>query len=160
MIIPYSRLAEGGCTLPLQGGVPAGGGGKKETDDYFDYFYPYRTFVAMPDNNHQYPYNHKEQTPLRKELRNKGTSAEATLWLSLKGRQIEGMRWRRQFGVGPFILDFYCPQLHLCIELDGAQHYTIQGAENDQHARNGYGTRTAYVPYALKIKMYSFTTKL
>lgn len=41
------------------------------------------------------------------------------------------MRWRRQFGVGPYILDFYCPQLHLCIELDGAQHYTIQGEEND-----------------------------
>ena len=83
---------------------------------------------------------------MRKELRNKGTSAEATLWLSLKGRQIEGMRWRRQFGVGPFILDFYCPQLHLCIELDGAQHYTIQGAENDlqreEWLRDTYGIRT------------------
>lgn len=79
----------------------------------------------------QYPNNLKEQTVLRKELRNEGTSAEATLWLSLKGRQVEGMRWRRQFGVGPYILDFYCPQLHLCIELDGAPHYTIQGGEND-----------------------------
>ena len=79
----------------------------------------------------QHPNNLKEQTILRKELRNEGTTAEATLWLSLKGRQVEGMRWRRQFGVGPYILDFYCPQLHLCIELDGAPHYTIQGSEND-----------------------------
>ena len=79
----------------------------------------------------QHPNNFKEQTILRKELRNEGTAAEATLWLSLKGRQVEGMRWRRQFGVGPYILDFYCPQLHLCIELDGAPHYTIQGGEND-----------------------------
>ena len=79
----------------------------------------------------QHPNNLKEQTILRKELRNEGTAAEATLWLSLKGRQVEGMRWRRQFGVGPYILDFYCPQLHLCIELDGAPHYTIQGSEND-----------------------------
>ncbi len=79
----------------------------------------------------QHPNNLKEQTILRKELRNEGTAAEATLWLSLKGRQVEGMRWRRQFGVGPYILDFYCPQLHLCIELDGAPHYTIQGGEND-----------------------------
>ncbi|MBQ1178124.1 MAG: endonuclease domain-containing protein [Bacteroidaceae bacterium] len=77
------------------------------------------------------PNNIKEQTTQRQELRNKGTAAEATLWHGLKGRQIEGMRWRRQFGVGPYILDFYCPQLHLCIELDGAQHYTIQGEEND-----------------------------
>ena len=79
----------------------------------------------------QHPNNLKEQTILRKELRNEGTAAEATLWLSLKGRRVEGMRWRRQFGVGPYILDFYCLQLHLCIELDGAPHYTIQGGEND-----------------------------
>ena len=78
-----------------------------------------------------HPNNHKNQILLRRELRNEGTAAEATLWLSLKGRQVEGMRWRRQFGVGPYILDFYCPQLHLCIELDGAPHYTIQGSEND-----------------------------
>ena len=78
-----------------------------------------------------HPNNLKKQTPLRQELRNKGTAAEATLWKSLKGRQIEGLKWRRQFGIGPYILDFYCPSLHLCIELDGAQHYTIQGGEND-----------------------------
>ena len=85
----------------------------------------------MQQNNHRNPNNLKEQTAIRKELRNGSTSAESTLWLSLKGRQVEGMRWRRQFGVGPYVLDFYCPQLHLCIELDGAQHYTIQGGEND-----------------------------
>ena len=85
----------------------------------------------MRQDHRPNPNNLKEQTILRKELRNEGTAAEATLWLSLKGRQVEGMRWRRQFGVGPYILDFYCPQLHLCIELDGAPHYTIQGGEND-----------------------------
>ena len=77
------------------------------------------------------PNNLKELTATRKELRNGSTAAESTLWLSLKGRQVEGMRWRRQFSVGPYILDFYCPQLRLCIELDGAQHYTMQGGEND-----------------------------
>ena len=93
---------------------------------FFAYLLNYLYFCPM-----QHPNNLKEQTILRKELRNEGTAAEATLWLSLKGRQVEGMRWRRQFGVGPYILDFYCPQLHLCIELDGAPHYTIQGGEND-----------------------------
>ncbi len=85
----------------------------------------------MQNNDERYPYNHHDQTPLRKNLRNEGTAAEATLWLRLKGKQIEGMRWRRQFGVGPYILDFYCPYLHLCIELDGAPHNTIEGSEYD-----------------------------
>ena len=85
----------------------------------------------MQSNKNRYPYNHKQQVFQRKELRNKGTAAEAVLWLNLKNKQIEGTRWRRQFGVGPYILDFYCPQLNLCIELDGAEHYTIQGSEND-----------------------------
>ena len=79
----------------------------------------------------RHPNNLKEQTSLRRELRNEGTAAEATLWKSLKGRQIEGLKWRRQFGIGPYILDFYCPSLHLCIELDGAHHYTLQGGIND-----------------------------
>ena len=85
----------------------------------------------MPKDYQRNPNNLKELTAIRKELRNGSTAAESTLWLSLKGCQIEGMRWRRQFGVGPYILDFYCPQLHLCIELDGAPHYTMQGGEND-----------------------------
>ena len=85
----------------------------------------------MQQNNHRNPNNLTEQTAIRKELRNGSTSAESTLWLSLKGRQVEGMRWRRQFGVGPYVLDFYCPQLHLCIELDGAQHTTAENASAD-----------------------------
>ena len=74
----------------------------------------------MPYDKNKYPFNTKDQTLLRRELRNEGTAAEAVLWLLLKGKQLDGMRWRRQFGVGPYILDFYCPQLRLCIELDGA----------------------------------------
>ena len=83
------------------------------------------------NDKNRYPYNKSSQVVQRRELRNGGTSAEATLWLSLKNKQIEGVRWRRQFGVGPYILDFYSPQLRLCIELDGAQHYTIEGGGND-----------------------------
>lgn len=97
------------------------------------FFVPYQchVFLLMSNNDSRYPYNNSSQVIQRRELRNRGTSAEATLWLSLKGKQIEGMRWRRQFGVGPYILDFYCPQLRLCIELDGAQHYAIEGEGND-----------------------------
>ena len=85
----------------------------------------------MHHEDQHFSSNRTEQKHLRKELRNEGTSAEAVLWFNLKGRKIEGMRWRRQFSVGPYILDFYCPQLRLCIELDGAHHYTLEGSEHD-----------------------------
>ena len=85
----------------------------------------------MHHENQHFSSNRTEQKYLRRELRNEGTSAEAMLWFHLKERKIEGMRWRRQFSIGPYILDFYCPQLNLCIELDGAPHFTIEGSEHD-----------------------------
>lgn len=53
--------------------------------------------------------NRKELLKFRKQLRNHGTPAEATLWNSLNGRQVEGRKFRRQFSVENYILDFYCP---------------------------------------------------
>ena len=67
----------------------------------------------------------------RRDLRSNGTSAEALLWLALKSRQIKGVRWRRQFSVGSFILDFYCPECKLGIELDGIQHFSLDGSDYD-----------------------------
>ena len=61
--------------------------------------------------------NKSDVTGNRKELRNHSTSAEATLWKMLKGKQIAGLKFRRQHSVGPYILDFYCPQIKLAIEL-------------------------------------------
>ena len=58
----------------------------------------------------------------RRDLRNHSTVAEMFLWNKLKGRQVEGLLFRRQFSVGGYILDFYCPELHLAIELDGEVH--------------------------------------
>ena len=77
--------------------------------------------------------NRKEQRDVRRNLRLNATPAEAALWRILKGNQIEGLRWRRQFSVGPYILDFYCPRLRLCIELDGEQHYTVEGVDHDDN---------------------------
>lgn len=77
-------------------------------------------------------YNKKEKKEQRKELRSYGTKYEATMWLLLKNRQIEGMKFRRQFSVGEYILDFYCPELKLAIELDGQDHYSIDGSYKDR----------------------------
>jgi very-short-patch-repair endonuclease len=77
-------------------------------------------------------HNQPSQGELRRELRTHGTSAEATLWLMLKAKQVEGVKFRRQFSVGPYVLDFYSPELRLCIELDGQSHFTPEVYEHDR----------------------------
>ena len=58
----------------------------------------------------------------RREMRRKLTPAEAKLWSLLKGRSLAGRKFRRQYGVGPFYLDFFCPEENLAVELDGEVH--------------------------------------
>jgi very-short-patch-repair endonuclease len=67
----------------------------------------------------------------RKELRNNLTPAEAKLWTLLKGKQLEGRKFRRQHSVANYILDFYCPEERLAIELDGQVHFEASQAEYD-----------------------------
>ena len=67
-------------------------------------------------------HNRKNLKPFRKYLRNNSTAAEATLWKILKNKQIGGLKFRRQHSVGKYVLDFYCPEIRLCIELDGEYH--------------------------------------
>lgn len=67
----------------------------------------------------------------RKKLRSTGTPAEAALWLHLRRSQLAGLKFRRQASIGPYIVDFYCPQARLIVELDGASH-TGQEARDAQ----------------------------
>lgn len=69
---------------------------------------------------------------IRKTLRKNLTAAEASLWLQLKNKQLDGKRFRRQFSVGHFVLDFYCPEQKLAVELDGYYHFTPEGVEYDK----------------------------
>jgi very-short-patch-repair endonuclease len=57
-----------------------------------------------------------------RELRKNSTDAEQLLWRLLRNRQLAGAKFRRQYPVGKFILDFYCVDHRLAIELDGGQH--------------------------------------
>lgn len=66
----------------------------------------------------------------RRLLRNNGTPAEATLWKGLKAKQL-GVRFRRQFSVGNYVLDFYCHSQKLAIELDGDYHSSEQQVQKD-----------------------------
>jgi len=76
-------------------------------------------------------------TKLRAELRKRLTPAEATLWKHLQRGQLAGRKFRRQHGVGPYILDFFCASEHLAIELDGAAH-DHDAAQVRDHARDSF----------------------
>ncbi|MDO8519506.1 MAG: DUF559 domain-containing protein [Deltaproteobacteria bacterium] len=70
----------------------------------------------------RYLLNDPEFKPLRRQLRHNQTEAEYRLWYQLRNRRLNGFKFFRQFGFGSYILDFYCPECRLAIELDGSQH--------------------------------------
>ena len=57
-----------------------------------------------------------------RHLRTRMTPAEKALWNSLRGRQLDGLKFRRQHPLGPFVVDFCCPERSLIVEVDGAIH--------------------------------------
>lgn len=75
--------------------------------------------------------NRPEMLPNRRNLRNHMTAAEVALWMMIKDRQLVGERFRRQFSIGHYIVDFYCPKHKLAVELDGAGHFTDEGRVYD-----------------------------
>jgi very-short-patch-repair endonuclease len=67
-----------------------------------------------------------------RQLRRDQTKAEKLLWCCLRNRQLFGLKFRRQYPCGSYILDFYCHEHKLCIELDGGQHYESTGIQHDE----------------------------
>jgi very-short-patch-repair endonuclease len=67
-----------------------------------------------------------------RQLRVNQTDCEQLLWQKLRSRQIAHLKFRRQFPCPPYVLDFYCAELKLAIELDGGQHYETSGLIHDQ----------------------------
>ena len=57
-----------------------------------------------------------------RELRRNETESEEIAWRLLRGLRVKGFRFRRQHAVGHYIVDFYCPELRLVIEIDGESH--------------------------------------
>jgi very-short-patch-repair endonuclease len=55
-------------------------------------------------------------------LRKNQTDAEAALWQKLRGRGLDGYKFRRQVPVGPYVADFLCKEAMLIVEIDGGQH--------------------------------------
>jgi very-short-patch-repair endonuclease len=68
-------------------------------------------------------FNNKAYTARRKALRRPLSKAEAVIWLHLSRKQMNGFKFRRQYSVNQYVIDFYCPELKLAIEIDGDSHY-------------------------------------
>jgi very-short-patch-repair endonuclease len=94
-------------------------------------------------------YNRYSRNELRKTLRRSMPKAEIILWQYLKGKQINGYKFRRQFGIGPYVVDFYCARLKLAIELDGDSHF-------EEDAQKYDSDRQKYIE-EFKIKFIRFT---
>ena len=75
--------------------------------------------------------NRKETREPRKALRQKQTDAERVLWSKLRNKQVNGLKFFRQYGIGRYIADFYCSKIRLVIEVDGGQHYVEEGKAYD-----------------------------
>ena len=76
-------------------------------------------------------HNKPESKGRRRKLRRRLTPAEATLWKFLKNSSLDGRKFRRQHSVGPYILDFYCVEEWLAVELDGEVHRNDQAEQYD-----------------------------
>ncbi len=93
------------------------------------------------------------QTKRARALRKDMTFTEVRLWLKLRGRQLNGWKFRRQHPIGEYIVDFYCPDARLVIELNGSTHQFEEQFDYDQRRKRwlesqGYTVLTfaAYYP--------------
>jgi very-short-patch-repair endonuclease len=88
------------------------------------------TFVTMKNIN---LFNRKGLKSFRSSLRNRSTSAEAALWNILKSKNLDGRKFRRQYSIDNYIVDFCCPSEKLIIELDGDPHGEYHKIEEDKN---------------------------
>ena len=68
---------------------------------------------------------------LPRELRRRQTEAEAQLWHHLRNRSLCGAKFRRQQPLGRYVLDFYCAEHALAVEVDGGQHFETEATAQD-----------------------------
>ena len=70
---------------------------------------------------------------LAKTLRKNQTPQEKTLWNLLRNHKINKLKFKRQYPIGNYIVDFICPEIQLIIEVDGGQHNETNNIEYDKN---------------------------
>ena len=77
---------------------------------------------------------HRHNVPAARVLRTRETLVEDLLWEELRGRRLDGLKFRRQHPVGAFVVDFCCTECRLVIELDGEIHAEQQDRDAERSA--------------------------
>ncbi len=77
-------------------------------------------------------YNLPNQLNKRRTLRVKSTETEIIMWERLRDRKLKNIKFRRQYGVGPYIVDFYAPACRIAIEIDGSSHDGEEAQKRDR----------------------------
>ena len=76
-------------------------------------------------------FNRTQEKETRRKLRRNETLAEKHMWSQLRNRQLLGLKFKRQYSVDKFVIDFYCPEQKIAIELDGNVHELEDVKMND-----------------------------
>ena len=77
-------------------------------------------------------YAPKSTVARARALRREMTLPEVLLWGQIRGRRLDGIRFRRQHPIGPYVLDFYCEDARLAVEVDGDSHAQPEAVEHDR----------------------------
>lgn len=84
-----------------------------------------------------------------KVLRQKQTPTEQILWRRLRARQFFNLKFRRQYPIGPYVVDFYCDNLRLVIEVDGDIH--------DHQTQMAHDRKRNHYLYQLGLEVFRVT---
>jgi very-short-patch-repair endonuclease len=92
------------------------------------------TIAAMPQDQapHQKTPTNPRLLSFARNMRHEPTDAEKKLWSRLRDRRLGGFKFRRQVPFGGYILDFFCQEVMLAVELDGGQHNDLEGEHRDK----------------------------
>jgi very-short-patch-repair endonuclease len=118
-LAPSPKTGEGGQEESLTPLSPSGRGAGGEGIDSGEYW-------SIP------PALKQKMTEVARQFRKKPTSSENILWQALRGRKLEGRKFKRQQPIGAFIVDFFCGAERLVVEVDGGVHESQQEADRQR----------------------------
>ena len=87
-------------------------------------------------------FNKSSEKTNRRKLRRNSTEAEEILWEHLKDRKLFKMKFRRQYSIDQFVIDFYCPKKKLIIEIDGSQHFKKEEGKTRKESMDSFRSNT------------------
>ncbi len=83
-------------------------------------------------------FNKNSEKQKRRDLRLEMPRAEVILWSRIRARHLSDFKFRRQYSVGPYVVDFYCAEAKLAIEIDGESHFVDEETKARDRKRQRY----------------------